>query len=241
MREARAHEKDVLSQVSKGEYLPPSNETVKEIAAKWIERKVQVGTYKRASLEQWKNHVNRFIVVELGDRKVSQIDVEAIEDAAAAWSKKVSPVTVNKLLMTLTSVFDLAMRYRLVKENPARVAERLKLATEDEESVQVAADQVYTKSEVRRLIEATDPGSVDRVFLMTLALLGLRIGEARALTWQTIDLKSGRLEVVLNLADSGKGEAPLFTSPKTKEQPAHIVTAAGACEGANALEIKMPY
>lgn len=215
-REAAGYEKAVLHAVEKGEYIRPSSETVKEIADKWHERKAQAGTYKRASLEQWKNHVNRFIAVELGGLKVSQVDVEVIERAAAAWRERVSPVTVNKILTTLTAVLDLAKRYRLIKENPAREAERLKLATADEDSIEVTADEVYSKGELKKLIEATEPGSHDRLLVMVPALLGLRIGEVLALTWPAIDLKGGKLQVLLNLADSGKGEEPLFQSPKTK-------------------------
>jgi len=51
---------------------------------------------------------------------------------------------------------------------------------------------------------------------MVPALLGLRIGEVLALTWPAIDLKAGKAEIVLNLADAGKGNEPLFQSPKTK-------------------------
>src|SRR5688572_15622423 len=80
-REAAAYEKEVKAQVQRGEYIRPSSDTVKEIAEKWHARKVQAGTYKRASLEQWKNHVNGFIAVELGSLKVSQLDAEAIERA----------------------------------------------------------------------------------------------------------------------------------------------------------------
>jgi len=207
---------EAKAQARRGEFVRESKDTVKEIAEKWRERKVQAGTYKRSSLEQWKNHVDNFIGAELGALRISQVNVEAIEKAAAAWGARVAPVSVNKVLTTLTAVLDLAKRYRLIKDNPAREAERLKRKTEDEDSAEITPAEVYTKAEVKKLVEATDPGSIDRVFVMTLALLGLRIGEALALTWRAIDLKSGKVSVVLNLADSGKNEEPLFQSPKTK-------------------------
>jgi hypothetical protein len=83
------------------------------------------------ALKQWKNHVNRFIVPELGQLKVHDVDVEAVEQAAAKWQQKVFPKTANKILTTLTAVFDLAKRYKLIRENPAREAERLLFATEE--------------------------------------------------------------------------------------------------------------
>jgi integrase len=212
---AVAFEKQVLHEVATREYVQPSSETVKDIAAKWLERKHEAGTYKRGSLESWRNHVQRFINVELGHLKVRDVDIEAIEKAAAAWAERTSPGTANKIMTTLVAVLDLAKRYRLVKENPAHSAERLKLATADEDQGEVTADQVYDKAELGRLIAATEPGSRDRVFVMVLALTGLRIGEALALTWPAIDLKGGRLQVLFNLADSAKGEEPTLETPKT--------------------------
>jgi integrase len=244
-KDAVDFEKDSLAQVAKREYIRPSDETVKEIAEKWRQRKVDAkkpdGTpsYKRSSLEGWKNHVNRFIVADLGSLKVHELDVEAIEQAAAKWQERVSPKTVNKILTTLTAILDLAKRYKLIKENPAREAERLKLATADEDSDEVTPDQVYNKGELKKLIEAPEAGSRDRLFVMVPALLGLRIGEVLALTWPAIDLKAGKLQVVLNLADSDKGEEPLFQTPKDKEQPTDSLITARAYSRAQGLETPM--
>jgi integrase len=213
---ARAFERKVRTQIKEGEYIPPTNETVKEIAAKWHKLKVDAGTYKRSSIENWRVHIEKHINPALGNLKIRQLTVEAIEEGARKWQETTSPKTANKMLTTLTAVLDLAKRYRLIKDNPARDAERLKLATADEDSGEVTPDKVYTKAEIRKIIEATEQGSRDRVFVMILALLGLRIGEALALMWPAIDLKAGDLDVRYNLADAGKGNEPLFQAPKTK-------------------------
>ena len=160
-----------------------------EIAEKWHERKVQAGTYKRASLTHWKNHVDNFISAELGSLKVSQLDIEAIEKAAAAWAERTSPKTSNTIITTLAAILDLAKRYKLIRENPAHSAERLKLAVEDEDSGEVTPDKVYNKGELKKLFEATEPGSRDRLLVMVPALLGLRIGEVLGLAWPAIDFK----------------------------------------------------
>jgi integrase len=51
---------------------------------------------------------------------------------------------------------------------------------------------------------------------MVPALTGLRIGEVLGLTWPVVDLKLGKLEVRLNLADSDKGQPLMLQAPKTK-------------------------
>jgi len=110
----------------------------------------------------------------------------------------------------------LAKRYKHVKDNPAKEAERLKVATEHEEDIEVSPDEVYSKAELYKLINATEPETPDRLLVMVPALTGLRIGEVLGLTWPTVDLKARKLHVRSNLADSDKGLEPVLQPPKTK-------------------------
>ena len=82
-REAADFEKEVLAQIIKREYVKPSDKTVGEIAEEWHNRKVDAGTYRRASLVDWKNHVQNYVKPQLGHWKLYEIDVEKIERAAA--------------------------------------------------------------------------------------------------------------------------------------------------------------
>ena len=217
-REAADFEKDVLAQVPKREYVRPSGKTGREIADEWYNRKV-AGTYRRASLVDWKNHVGNYIKPELGNRKLSEIEirgVKGIEEVEAEWGKRVSPKMVNKVLTTLTAILALAKRYGDIKDNPAAEAERLKIATDSEDDIEVVPDKVYSKGEVAKLIWATEPGTIDRLLIMVPVLTGVRIGEALSLTWTALDLKAGKLHVRFNLADSDKGQVPILQPPKTK-------------------------
>jgi integrase len=123
---------------------------------------------------------------------------------------------VNKAITTLSAILALAKRYKLTKDNPAEEAERIKIATENEDDIEVTPDKVYSKAEIKKLIEATESGSRDRLMLMTPALTGLRIGEVLGLTWPGVDLKLGKLEVRFNLADTDKGQPLMLQPPKTK-------------------------
>lgn len=215
-KEAADFEKDALAQVSKREYVRPSDKTLGEVATEWYQKKLNAGTYRRASLVDYRNHIENYIKPSLGTRKVHDVDIEQIEKAAAEWGKRVSPKMVNKVLTSLTSILALAKRYKLIKDNPAQEAERLKIATENEDDMEVTPDKVYTKEELGKLIRATEPGTIDRLMVMLPALTGCRIGEALGATWQHMDLKAGVFHVRLNLADSDKGAPPLLQPPKTK-------------------------
>ena len=93
----------------------------------------------------------------MGELKISQVDVEAVEKAAAAWSARASPKTANKMLTTLAAVFDLAKRWKLIRDNPANEAERLKIAVDDEDG------EIVTQSGLHESrIEKADRSNRDR-------------------------------------------------------------------------------
>ena len=140
-----AYEKEVLAQVAKKEYVPPSNQTVGELALKWHDNKT-AQAYRRSTLESWRNHVERFIVPALGPSKDRcRRCSDRLRAAAATWSEKTSPKTANKILTTLTAILDMAERHGDIKRNPAEKAERLKVATEEDNAIEVEPDKVYTR------------------------------------------------------------------------------------------------
>jgi integrase len=214
-RDAVAFEKEALANVQRREFIRPSNRTVKEVAEEWLEKKRRQGTYERNSLIGWKVHVESYIVPSFGAVFVQDLDEERIEAEAMKWNQRVSAVTANKVLTTLAAVLALAKRYKLIKSNPAEEAERLKLSTEQEEKT-VASDEVYSKGELKKVIEATEPGTLQRIAVELPAFTGIRIGELLGATWAALDLKAGTFDVRLNMQDSDRGEDPIFKTPKTK-------------------------
>jgi integrase len=214
-RDAMAYEKEVLDQVQKREYIRPTKRTVEEIAAEWLEKKKSQGTYERNTLIHWKVHVEKYIVPAFGGLFVQDLDVERIEQEAAKWNEKISSKTCNKILTTLAAVLSLAKRYKLIKSNPADDAERLNLSV-DEDNEAITPDKVYTKEELKKLIEATESGTLERIIVMFPAFTGVRIGELLGATWDAIDLKNSRFEVKLNLQVNEKGQEPILKAPKSK-------------------------
>jgi integrase len=215
-KEAAGFEKLVLAEVSSGEYSAPSRKTVAEIADEWYKKKLNAEqSYRRSSLIGWEAHIRLYIKPSLGEIRCRDLTIEQVEKALAQWGKRVSPVMANKVLTTLAVILDLAKRYKHVRDNVARDAERLKLATEHE-GEQVTPDKVFTALELRRVIEVTEPETAQRLMVMIPALTGLRIGEVLGLTWPCVDLKSGKIEVRYNLADTDKGQPQKLQPPKSK-------------------------
>jgi integrase len=118
-KEAVAFRDEVRSLVQKREYVPPSNTTVKDAAETWYQQRAGEN-YSRAARIYWKNHIDNYIVSSLGNYKITDIDVQTIENKASTeWAKTLAPQTVNKVLGTLTAIFDQAKRYKVRKDNPA--------------------------------------------------------------------------------------------------------------------------
>jgi integrase len=219
------YEKDMVAQVSKGEFVPPSDATVKDIADKWHKRKEDAGTYRFATLRNWRTHIDKYIAPSelfidqwreaqqpdpiaptLGELKIQEAGIEVVETAAATWAKMTSVNTANKVLTTLTAIFKLAQRYGPIqgRANVAELAERLKVSNEEDENEEVRPEEIYSEEELQKLINATAPGSLERILVMVPPLTGLRIGEVLALTWPALDLKANKLHVRLNLVDDDK-------------------------------------
>lgn len=219
-KQANDYEKEVLAQVSRGDFIQPSDDTVRDWADRWHKRKKEAGSYRFSTLGNWRTHIDKYILPTIGEAKIQQVTVEAVESAAATWAEMTSVNTANKALTTLAAIFKLAQRYGPIqqKANVAELAERLKLSNEESEDEEVRPEEVYSGEELQKLIAATAPGSLDRALVMVPALTGLRIGEVLGLTWPAVDLKANKLHVRLNLVDTGKENGGRqLGAPKSKK------------------------
>jgi integrase len=205
-KRASDYDKEVTAQVSRGDFILPSKDTVKDIADRWHKRKTDAKTYAFSTLQNWRTHIDKYIVPSLGDDPIQQVGIEAVEAAAAEWAEMTSVNTANKTLTTLTTIFKLAQRYGPIqgKANVAELAERLKVSNDEDDDQEVRPEEVYSEEELNKLIGATVPGSLERILVMIPALTGLRIGEVLGLTWPAIDLKANRLYVRQSLVDDDK-------------------------------------
>ena len=209
-KDAVAYEKEALAQVQKGEFIAPTKESVKERAESWLEKRFATGNYERATKIERENYVKNYIIPAFGGLPLQSLTIEKIEKQAAEWNKKVGALTVNRVLRTLSDIMAEAKRHGKIKDNPAREAERIK-----EETDTVTPDKVLTRDELRRVINATESGTVQRIMIMTLALTGIRVGELLAARWGSIDLDNGKFEIKSTMADPDKGQPVIFKKPKT--------------------------
>jgi integrase len=118
---------------------------------------------------------------------------------AAKMAEGLAPKTIGNHISTLSKMFEVAMRWRIVGSNPVARIDRPKVDTPE--------TQVLTEVEVARLIGAyreleSAAADGDRAWwelarrLTTVALgTALRRGELLGLRWQDVQLLEGRLHV----------------------------------------------
>lgn len=73
--DAREYNKQSLGDVSKRDFVAPSDVTVKETADAWHKRKVDAAGYRAATLGNWCTHIEKYIAPTLGDLPIQRCEL----------------------------------------------------------------------------------------------------------------------------------------------------------------------
>ena len=128
-KDARAAQDERRTAVRNREYVAPAKiPTVEQAARAWLEgKKVSEskhgGPIKESSLEFWANHINRFIVPTLGAYRLDIVDTALVEKKRDEWKALgLTAPSVNKVLTTLSAIFDKQIALRTIRFNPVSLA-----------------------------------------------------------------------------------------------------------------------
>ena len=144
------------------------------------------------------------IVPAIGDVRIDQVTPRLVEEKLRnVLREKLAPQTVNKVLGTLTAIYDYGARHGLIDRNPAKLAERFRVGTAEivpgverkaPAGRQIDPDDVPSPEEVKRLLVASEPG-LFKTFMLAAATTGMRSGELLALTWNDVDFDKGSIHI----------------------------------------------
>lgn len=163
--------------------------TFEEIANRWLDNKkhtVEGSTYRKYESE-CKNH----LLPALGNRAIKEIKVNDCQLLVYQWANQLK--FFNKLINDAASIFDLAIKYKLIFDNPFRQVERPKVHNKKKIRSFTRAEFNQFQQGLRK--QYKDSNYKAFAFLFVLSHTGLRKSELSALTWNNVDFEHGFLKI----------------------------------------------
>ena len=184
---------DTLHEINAGTFVEPTAITVLEAATDFIAgaRAGHVlnrngARYRPSVIRDYQGDLERHVLPVLGGKRLSDVrrgDVQRLVDSLVG--RDLAGSTIRNALDPLRRIFDRAVRREIVPFSPCQHLEVPRATGK--------RDRVATPDEARALIAALP--IADRPMWATLFYAGLRMGEARALRCQDVDLEAGMIRV----------------------------------------------
>ncbi|MGC9974063.1 MAG: site-specific integrase [Gaiellaceae bacterium] len=188
--------------VERDGYVRPERITLSEMVERFQRDYLPARNLKKSTMLHYQGDLRRHLVPALGHHLLTELEQhpELIDRYIVLKSAQgLSPKTVGHHLRTLSLVFKVAQRWRLVRTNPCSLIERPR--------VEEAELQVLTESEIARLLaayrqlesEATEAErpwwAISRRLVLVALGTAMRRGELLALRWQDVKLLDGLVRV----------------------------------------------
>lgn len=205
-KDADAYLVAVRSNLQRGLHVAPSASiTVKEAGKLWLER-AERDRLVRSTVKQYEQHLKHHITPILGNLKLAELTTPRIHEFVDEFLAKHSRALARKVLTSLGSLIDEAIRRGHASHNPARP---VKLRAAHDETKEGDDLEMPTKAELKALLEKA--AGRWRPLIVTAIFTGMRGSELRALKWEDVDLKNGAVHVRRRVDSWGT-----FGAPKTK-------------------------
>lgn len=156
---------------------------------------------KKSSIDVIKNITYNHLIKEFGKAKVDRITPGHIMNYQNKIISLYSPDFLKKIHTTLSAIFNHAIKFNGLTNNPARVAGNFEIKTNKRINF-------WEFEEFKKFIEVVED-QLYKAFFLTLYYSGARKGELLALTWEDVNFE----ESTINIDKTDyKGE---ITDPKT--------------------------
>ena len=199
-KDADARHAEVRVDVKAGIHVASSKSVnVREAADSWVKAAEAYGL-ERATIKQYREHVEQHIIRFIGATKLAEINAQAVrkfEDKLRENGR--SPAMVRKIIGSLGSLLADAQEQGLTARNAVRDLRRNRRRGKDRHvekrqkgKLKVGVD-IPTPDEIKTIIEHVEGRW--RPLLITAIFTGLRASELRGLRWQDVDLKANEIHV----------------------------------------------
>ncbi len=186
--------------------------TFGEFALQWLERQEIEGGRSGKGLapksrEDLEWRIAQHLLPAFGSHPLDKISIQDADAyrAAKVRSGRLAPSSINKTIATLAAVLEVAVEYDLIGRNPALGRRRRLRVQAPRRPWLDRADHIVALLDGAQELdrEARTGRGQRRALLATLVFAGLRVGEALALRWESIDLDRGTLVVEAAKTEAG--------------------------------------
>ena len=190
-KDAEAWKVNALHEIQVGIHTAASASiTVAEAAEHWLTHVENEGR-ERATLAQYRQHVQKHINPRLGRHKLAALTTPRVNVFRDELLADLSRPLARKVLVSLKSLLRESQRRGYVAQNVA-LGVSIGMDRRTKRKLKAGID-IPTPDEVKRLIDAA--AGKWRALLITVVFTGLRASELRGLRWEDVDLKRGELHV----------------------------------------------
>ena len=187
--EARSWYRRKMIEIENHGFSDNNQVTFEEIANRWLENKKR--TVAGSTYKKYETECKKHLLPALGDKLIKNIKVPTCQLLVYQWSNQLK--SYSKLVNDVASIFDLAIKYKLIHDNPFRQIERPRVDHERKiRSFTKDEFNIFQKG-LREHYESTNYKAF--AFLFVLSHTGLRKGELSALTWNNVDFNKGFLHI----------------------------------------------
>ena len=177
---------ELRSKAETGVPLTPTKLTLAVYLQEWLTQ-IVAQRVRPNTLAGYTFHVDRYLVPDLGDRKLGRLTAREIRLYLDELKRRGQGVrTIRYVHATLRAALEDAMREELIEKNVAKLVRPPSAPRQERHPL--------TVEEIRLFLKATREDRLHGLFVV-IALLGLRRSEALGLQWTDVDLDGGTLAV----------------------------------------------
>jgi integrase len=216
MKEAKAAQDELRTDVRRGEYRADTKQTFREYAEEW-KRTYQGRTgrgIREETLTEYHRDLDRAIAF-LGRHRLASLTTKHIREFEGSLRKQgLKSGTRRRILAPLKACLAQAVEDGDLRTNPTA---GVRLVVADQSNGEGDTAKAFTPEELARLVKQVG-GGWHGLMVRLMAQTGIRIGEALGLRWQDVDTMTGRIHIRQRVraasvnapkSENGKREVPL--------------------------------
>ncbi|MDF0673237.1 MAG: tyrosine-type recombinase/integrase [Nitrospira sp.] len=209
-KEAEKHLNDLLHRYHRGDVIEPSKILLCDWLDRWLDTAVKPSNALR-TYETYRSIINKHLKPHLGHHAIGALRPDHIE--AYYQGSKLAQKTLENHQNVLSGALAVAVRYKLIRDNVARLVMNKPRAKDDPEKIQ---EQCWDIDEARAFLDTAKAAGPRQAAFYHLALeTGARKGELCGFKWADLNFETGKIAVMRQLIK--RWPVPIFGPPKNKK------------------------